>query len=121
MGSRPQTRAARLLRCGAERRALHLRDFKGSTEEDEEEDVNPLRQKKKATGRSREKQEGDEGATVAEGGDGMEEEDVEELYDLASYSDQEEDSQEEEEQVDSEFASTCDSHHRPQHCRRVQG
>lgn len=120
MGSRPQTRAARLLRCSAERHVLHLRDFKGSTEE-EEEDVNPLHLKE-ATRRPREKRQGGgEGAVVAGDGDGMEEEDVEELYDLASYSDQEEDSQEEGEQVDSEFASTCYSHCRPQHCRRVQG
>lgn len=103
---------------GGEGRAVHLSDFRNSAgEEEEEEEGNPLHLKKSGTGQSEQKRQhgGGEGAGVAEGRGGddeMEEEDVEELYDLASYSDEEDDLREEGAQVDSK-------HHKSQLCRKV--
>ena len=105
---------------GGEGRAVHLSDFRssvGEEEEEEEEEGNPLHLRKSGTGQSEQKRQPDrgEGGGVAKGGGGdevMEEEDVEELYDLASYSDGEDDPQEEGGQVDSK-------RHKSQLCRRV--
>ena len=103
---------------GGEGHAVHLSDLRSSAgEEEEEEEGNPLHLRKSGTGQSEQKRPhaGGERASVAErrdGDDEMEEEDVEELYDLASYSDGEDDPREEGGQVDSK-------HHKSQLCRRV--
>ena len=82
------------------------RDCKDSTEE--EEDVNPLQLKKKATRQLRKEKQVEGGSTsaVPGKGGGGEMEDVEELYDLASYDGQEEGEEEEEGHVESECAAT---------------